>query len=84
MKYEDLVDLSKRMVKEYYDRYVHLVDYKSISVDDVIITEETRSSGGKIELVLMVIDIDPWLEYRVIYNPKNKKKDRISSYVTMT
>lgn len=84
MKYEDLVDLSKRMVKEYYDRYVHLVDYKSISVDDVIITEETRSSGGKIELVLMVIDIDPWLEYRVIYNPKNKKKDRISSYVTLT
>lgn len=84
MKYEDLVDLSKRMVKEYYDRYVHLVDYKSISVDDVIITEETRSNGGKIELVLMVIDIDPWLEYRVIYNPKNKKKDRISSYVTLT
>lgn len=84
MKYEDLVDLSKRMVKEYYDRYVHLVDYKSISVDDVIITEEIRSSGGKIELVLMVIDIDPWLEYRVIYNPKNKKKDRISSYVTLT
>jgi hypothetical protein len=84
MKYEDLVDLSKRMVKEYYDRYVHLVDYKSISVDDVIITEETHSNGGKIELVLMVIDIDPWLEYRVIYNPKNKKKNRIISYVTMT
>lgn len=85
MNLEDFKDMSKRMVVEYYNRYVHNVepDYEGIKIDKnyVKIIEENLQSNGIMELVLQV-SIDIWIEYHVEYNPKAKNK--ISSFVTLS
>lgn len=85
MKIEELRDMSKRMVVEYYNRYVHniepdMADIK-ITTDNVKILEEELISDGRVHLTLQV-SIDIWIEYHVEYDPMSEK--RISSYVTLS
>lgn len=85
MNREEFIDMSKRMVVEYYNRYVHNAepDYADIKVDPsfIDILEENYNSNGTMEVVMQVI-IDLWLEYHIIYNPNSKEK--ISSFVTLS
>lgn len=84
MSVNEFINMSKRMVVEYYNRYIHMVDYPVISLTDVTIIEFSNSSD-KIQEALLKVDIDPWIQYTVIYNPNRKnKKDQteIISYIT--
>lgn len=81
----EFIDVSKRMVVEYYNRYVHNIepDMEGIKIDTshVKILEEDHDSDGIMELTLQV-SIDIWIEYHTIYNPRSENK--ISSFVTLS
>lgn len=85
MKKEEFLDMCKRMVIEYYNRYVHFVDNPTIIADNVNLVED--NSKDDIMEALLMVDIDPWLQYKVIYNPnaKNKKdQQELISYTIYT
>lgn len=85
MKKEEFLDMCKRMVVEYYNRYVHMVDNPTITKDNVNLVEDDSSKD--IHEALLMVDIDPWLQYKVIYNPNTKnKKDQpeLISYTIYT
>ena len=86
MKKEEFVNMCKRMVVEYYNRYVHMVDNPTITIDNVNLLE-LEDSKDDIQEALLMVDIDPWLQYKVIYdqNAKNKKDQKeIISYTIYT
>ena len=39
MKKEEFISMCKRMVVEYYNRYVHMIDNPTITVDNVDLIE---------------------------------------------
>lgn len=85
MSYEEFIDVSKRMVVEYYNRYVHNVepDMADVKIDTNnvrILEDEIRSDGSM--SVIMDVNIDVWINYYVDYNPESINK--ISSYVTLS
>lgn len=89
---DEFIDMCKRMVVEYYNRYVqmqadwYMEDNSTIDISNVTIIEKTISTDNIMDALLKV-DIDPWLQYKVIYNPNNKnKKDEpdIVSYIIYT
>ena len=81
MKREEFIDMCKRMVVEYYNRYVHMVDNPTIDTDKVFIVELVDGSDYITE-VLLQVDIDPWLQYKVIKSGKDNIK--IESYTIFT
>lgn len=86
MKKEEFINMCKRMVVEYYNRYVHMVDNPIITIDNVNLLE-LEDFKDDIQEALLMVDIDPWLQYKVIYNPnaKNKKdQQEIVSYTIYT
>lgn len=83
MEYFELVDLCKRMVKEYYNRYVHMDELKIISVDNVNIIGISETDKSVKEIILQV-DVDPWLQYIVQYDESKKRGEDIVTYVEMT
>ena len=86
MKKEEFISMCKRMVVEYYNRYVRMIDNPTITVNNVNLIE-LENSEDYIQEVLLIVDIDPWLRYKVIYNPnaKNKKdKKELISYTIYT
>lgn len=86
MKKEEFLNMCKRMVVEYYNRYVHMVDNPTITIDNVNLLE-LEDSKDDIQEALLMVDIDPWLQYKVIYdqNAKNKKdRKEIISYTIYT
>ena len=86
MKKEEFISMCKRMVIEYYNRYVHMIDNPTITVDNVNLIE-FENSEDYIQEALLMVDIDPWLQYKVIYNPnaKNKKDQKeLISYTIYT
>lgn len=86
MKKEEFINMCKRMVVEYYNRYVHMVDNPTITIDNVNLLE-LEDSKDDIQEALLMVDIDPWLQYKVIYdqNAKNKKDQKeIISYTIYT
>ena len=86
MKKEEFINMCKRMVVEYYNRYVHMVDNPTITIDNVNLLE-LEDSKDDIQEALLMVDIDPWLQYKVIYdqNAKNKKdQQEIISYTIYT
>ena len=75
-----------RMVVEYYNRYVHMIDNPTITIDNVNLLE-FENSEDYIQEALLMVDIDPSLQYKVIYNPnaKNKKDQKeLISYIIYT
>ena len=86
MKKEEFINMCKRMVVEYYNRYVLMIDNPTITVDNVNLIE-FENSEDYIQEALLMVDIDPWLQYKVIYNQnaKNKKDQKeLISYTIYT
>ena len=84
MNLEKLIDTSKRMVMEYYNRYVKNIEddgtvIDKITLSDISVISEEHNDDNFIELELQV-SYDPWIVYHVVYNTQ---KDRLESYITL-
>ena len=84
MNIEKLIDTSKRMVMEYYNRYVKNIEddetiIDKITLSDISVISEEHNNDNFIELELQV-SYDPWIVYHVAYDAQ---KDRLESYITL-
>lgn len=84
MNIEKLIDTSKRMVMEYYNRYVKNIEddgtiIDNITLSDISVISEEHNDDNFIELELQV-SYDPWIVYHVAYDAQN---DRLESYITL-
>ena len=84
MNIKKLIDTSKRMVMEYYNRYVKNIEddgtvIDKITLNDISVISEERNGDNFIELELQV-SYDPWIVYHVNYDTQN---DRLESYITL-
>ena len=84
MNIKKLIDTSKRMVMEYYNRYVKNIEYDGTIIDkitlsDISVISEEHNDDNFIELELQV-SYDPWIVYHVNYDTQN---DRLESYITL-
>lgn len=84
MNLEKLIDTSKRMVMEYYNRYVKNIEddgnvIDKITLNDISVISEERNGDNFIELELQV-SYDPWIVYHVVYDAK---KYGLESYITL-
>lgn len=84
MNLEKLIDTSKRMVMEYYNRYAQNIEddgtiIDKITLNDISVISEERNGDNFIELELQV-SYDPWIVYHVAYDTQ---KDRLESYITL-
>ena len=84
MNIKKLIDTSKRMVMEYYNRYVKNIEddgtvIDKITLSDISIISEEHNDDNFIELELQV-SYDPWIVYHVAYDAQ---KDRLESYITL-
>ena len=78
MNLEKLIDTSKRMVMEYYNRYAQNIEddgtvIDKITLNDISVISEERNGDNFIELELQV-SYDPWIVYHVAYDAQ---KDRL-------
>lgn len=71
MNKEEFIDICKRMVKEYFNRYVKAEDKEMITVDDVN-NIEYYDSDVEQEVVLVTNACDGNY-YSVLYNKEDKK-----------
>ena len=84
MNIKKLIDTSKRMVMEYYNRYAKNIEddgtiIDKITLSDISVISEEHTDGNFIELELQV-SYDPWIVYHVAYDTQN---DRLESYITL-
>ena len=84
MNLEKLIDTSKRMVMEYYNRYAKNIEDDGVIIDkitlrDISLISEEHTDDNFIELELQV-SYDPWIVYHVAYDTQN---DRLESYITL-
>lgn len=84
MNIKKLIDTSKRMVMEYYNRYVKNIEddgtvIDKITLSDISVISEEHNDDNFIELELQV-SYDPWIVYHVAYDTQ---KDRLESYITL-
>lgn len=84
MNLEKLIDTSKRMVMEYYNRYAKNIEDDGVIIDkitlrDISLISEEHNDDNFIELELQV-SYDPWIVYHVAYDTQ---KDRLESYITL-
>ena len=84
MNIKKLIDTSKRMVMEYYNRYVKNIEddgtiIDKITLSDISVISEEHNDDNFIELELQV-SYDPWIVYHVAYDAQ---KDRLESYITL-
>ena len=84
MNIKKLIDTSKRMVMEYYNRYVKNIEddgtvIDKITLNDISVISEEHNGDNFIELELQV-SYDPWIIYHVAYDTQ---KDRLESYITL-
>lgn len=84
MNLETLIDTSKRMVMEYYNRYAKNIEDDGVIIDkitlrDISLISEEHNDDNFIELELQV-SYDPWIVYHVAYDTQ---KDRLESYITL-
>ena len=84
MNIKKLIDISKRMVMEYYNRYAQKIGddgtiIDKITLNDISVISEARNGDNFIELELQV-SYDPWIVYHVVYDTQ---KDRLESYITL-
>ena len=84
MNIKKLIDTSKRMVMEYYNRYVKNIEddgtvIDKITLNDISVISEEHNDDNFVELELQV-SYDPWIVYHVAYD---SQKDRLESYITL-
>ena len=84
MNIKKLIDTSKRMVMEYYNRYAQNIEddgtiIDKITLNDISVISEERNGDNFIELKLQV-NYDPWIVYHVTYDAQ---KDKLESYITL-
>lgn len=84
MNIKKLIDTSKRMVMEYYNRYAQNIEddgtvIDKITLSDISVISEEHNGDNFIELELQV-SYDPWIVYHVAYDRQN---DRLESYITL-
>ena len=84
MNSKTLIDTSKRMVMEYYNRYAKNIEddgtvIDKITLSDISVISEEHNGDNFIELELQV-SYDPWIVYHVAYDAQ---KDRLESYITL-
>ena len=84
MNIKKLIDTSKRMVMEYYNRYAKNIEddgtiIDKITLSDISVISEEHNDDNFIELELQV-SYDPWIVYHVAYD---SQKDRLESYITL-
>ena len=84
MNIKKLIDTSKRMVMEYYNRYAKNIEYygtiiDKITLNDISVINEEHNGDNFIELELQV-SYDPWIVYHVAYD---SQKDRLEAYITL-
>lgn len=84
MNIKKLIDTSKRMVMEYYNRYARNIEddgtiIDKITLNDISVISEERNGDNFIELKLQV-SYDPWIVYHVTYDAQ---KDKLESYITL-
>ena len=84
MNIKKLIDISKRMVMEYYNRYARNIEddgtiIDKITLNDISVISEKHNGDNFIELELQV-SYDPWIVYHVAYDTQ---KDRLESYITL-
>ena len=84
MNIKKLIDTSKRMVMEYYNRYARNIEndgtiIDKITLNDISVINEERNGDNFIELEFQV-SYDPWTIYHVAYDIQ---KDRLESYITL-
>ena len=84
MNIKKLIDISKRMVMEYYNRYAKNIEddgtiIDKITLSDISVISEEHNNDNFIGLELQV-SYDPWIVYHVDYDTKN---DRLESYITL-
>ena len=84
MNIKMLIDTSKRMVMEYYNRYAKNIEndgtiIDKITLSDISVISEEHNDDNFIELELQV-SYDPWIVYHVDYDTQN---DRLESYITL-
>ena len=84
MNIKKLINTSKRMVMEYYNRYVKNIEddgtvIDKITLSDISVISEEHTDDNFIELELQV-SYDPWIVYHVAYDTQ---KDRLESYITL-
>lgn len=84
MNIKKLIDTSKRMVMEYYNRYAQKIEddgtiIDKITLSDISVISEERNGDNFIELELQV-SYDPWIVYHVVYDARN---ERLESYITL-
>lgn len=84
MNIKKLIDTSKRMVMEYYNRYAQNIEddgtiIDKITLNDISVISEERNGDNFIELELQV-SYDPWIVYHVVYDTQN---ERLESYITL-
>ena len=84
MNIKKLIDTSKRMVMEYYNRYARNIEddgtiIDKITLNDISVINEEHNGDNFIELELKV-SYDPWIAYHVVYDTQ---KDRLESYITL-
>ena len=84
MNIKKLIDISKRMVMEYYNRYARNIEddgtvIDKITLSDISVISEEHNDDNFIELELQV-SYDPWIVYHVAYDAQ---KDRLESYITL-
>lgn len=84
MNIKKLIDTSKRMVMEYYNRYAQNIEddgtvIDKITLSDISVISEEHNGNNFIELELQV-SYDPWIVYHVAYDGQ---KDRLESYITL-
>ena len=84
MNIKKLINTSKRMVMEYYNRYVKNIEddgtvIDKITLSDISVISEEHTDDNFIELELQV-SYDPWIIYHVAYD---SQKDRLESYITL-
>ena len=84
MNIKKLIDTSKRMVMEYYNRYARNIEndgtiIDKITLNDISVINEEHNGDNFIELELKV-SYDPWIAYHVAYDTQ---KDRLEWYITL-
>jgi len=83
MNEKALLNLCKRMVIEYHNRYIREDEKPIIDIKDVYILEKRNSSDCITEISLKVNSYTD-LEYVVVYDSKAEDGKKISSYTIFT
>lgn len=77
MTKEEFLDLSTRMVLEYYNRYIRKPDEKNIMYEEIDVEEYYLDEMPNEEMALLSTNRNEYIKYSII---RDTKTNKISSY----